>query len=102
MFDLLIDTSESWFLRYDSAESSIGRILVLMSDDGVVDVILGDSLSQMLWQARQRFPGSGFVPDRGRHLDWVAAVVKRLETTAPGCDVVPLDLGFGFAGRAAG
>ena len=101
VFDTMIDTSEKWFLRYECAESATGRLLVLMSDEGVVDVIRGETLAHMLYQARSHLPGMAFVPDRGRHPEWVAAVVKRLERPCE-CDAVPLDLGYGYHSRAAG
>jgi len=66
-------------LRYACVETSMGRLLVVMSDRGVVDVILGDSLEQMLSSALKRFPDAGLFPDRGHHSEWVAAVVKRVE-----------------------
>jgi hypothetical protein len=101
VFDTMIDTSEKWFLRYECVDSAQGRLLVLMSDAGVVDVIRGETLAYMLWQARGRLPGMAFVPDRGRHQEWVSAVVKRLERRCE-CGVVPLDLGCGYQSRSAG
>ena len=87
--------------RYACAESSVGRILVVMTDYGVVDVIRGDSLRELLAAAVARHPAAGMIPDRGVHALWVAAVVKRLGF--PGSDYsVPLDLGTSYDHRAAG
>lgn len=101
MYSLARSDSEDAFLQYTYAESAIGRLLVLMSDHGVVDVILGDERVQMLSCAARRFPARGFVPDRGAHSEWVAAVVKRLELPGHGA-VIPVDLGTGYTLRAAG
>lgn len=93
MFDSRIQSSEGSFLRYACVESSRGRLLVLMSETGVVDVILGDSRRQLLSEAARRFPSAGFIPDRGVHSLWVAAVVVRVELPETGM-VIPVDLGF--------
>jgi len=70
---------ENGSLRYAFVESSIGRLLVVIGENGVVDVVLGDSPRQMLSSALARFPGMGLFPDRGASADQVAAVVKRIE-----------------------
>lgn len=62
MFDSRIQSCEGGFLRYACVESAEGRLLVLMSDLGVVDVIRGDSKTEMLSCAARRFPTAGFVP----------------------------------------
>lgn len=85
-------------LRYAYAESSHGRVMVAMSEDGVVDVILGDTREELLSKALRRFPGMSFIPDRGRHAHWVAAVIKRLESPVAGI-VVPVDLRRGNSCR---
>ena len=89
------------FFRYAFAESSVGRVLVVMSEQGVADIISGDSPKEMLSAALARHPGSGMIPDRGAHAVWVAAVVRRIEL--PGCGYsIPLDLGTAYGQRAAG
>ena len=101
MYDSRIRYAQDAFLRYSYAESAAGRLLVLMSDQGVVDVILGEDKVGMLSCAANRFPARGFVPDRGVHDTWVAAIVKRLELPEHGA-VIPVDLGTGYGLRAAG
>ena len=92
------DVEDSYL--YSCAESSLGRLLVVMTDRGVVDVISGDSLKQLLSAAVARHPGAGFIPDRGAHGEWVAAVVRRVEM--PGASIaVPYDLDAGYPRRAA-
>jgi len=103
---LVMSTSERFavtadFYRYACAESSVGRLLVVMTQNGVVDVIWGDCLKQMLSAAMARHHEAGFIPDRGEHAQWVAAVVKRIEM--PCLDLAaPLDLDPGGLCRAKG
>lgn len=99
-FDARTHGREDSFLRYACVESSQGRLLVLMSDRGVVDVVFGDSKTEMLSCAARRFPTAGFVPDRGAHAVWVAAVVSRVELPERGM-VIPIDLAFGHRLRPA-
>ena len=65
--------------RYACAESAVGRLLVVMTEEAVVDIILGDDLAEMLRAASARHPGARFVPDHGVHADRVALIVKRFE-----------------------
>jgi hypothetical protein len=94
-------TAESdHFFRYTCAESSVGRILVVMTDGGVVDIIRGDSRKELLTAALSRHPGAGLIPDKGVHSQWVAAIVKRIEK--PGSEYgVPIDDSAGYRRRAA-
>jgi len=89
------------FYRYACAESSVGRLLILMTENGVVDVVSGDNLKQLLSFAMARHPGYGFIPDRGVHTHWVAAVVRRIERQSVGT-TMPVDLDSGYLRRAAG
>jgi len=90
------------FLWYACAESSKGRLLVVMSERGAVDVILGETRSGMLSEALRRFADTSFLPDGGRHAEWVAAIVKRLELPKLGGVVIPVDLGSEYSSREAG
>jgi hypothetical protein len=96
-----IHSSEGSFLRYEYLESSRGQLLVLMSDVGVVDVMVGDSKRDLLMGAARRFPSAGFVPDRGVHGRWVGLVLARIESQESGA-VIPVDLGFCDRLRLAG
>ncbi len=51
MHHTALQGSEEHTLRYECAETSVGRLLVVISEHGVVDVILGDSLHEMLSRA---------------------------------------------------
>jgi hypothetical protein len=95
------ETTESeQFYRYECAESRVGRILVVMTDDGVVDIIRGDSRKELLSSALARHPGAAMIPDRGVHAMWVAAIVKRIEQPGSEYDA-PLDGGDRFPRRVA-
>lgn len=89
------------FYRYACAESSVGRLLIVMTEHGVVDVVSGDNLKQLLSSAAARHPGHGFIPDRGVHAHWVAAVVRRIERQSVGT-IMPVDLDSGHLRRTAG
>ena len=56
--------SEEHTLRSAFAETSVGRLLVVISEHGVVDVILDDSLRE-IYARSQAIPKSGFFPYEG-------------------------------------
>lgn len=89
-----VNGAEKACLRYERVESSTGALLVVMSDQGVVDIVLGGTHAETLSSAVRRFPGTRFVPDRGAHSDWAAAVVRRLDRLREGV-AFPIDLGPG-------
>jgi hypothetical protein len=69
-------------LHYVVLPTRVGRVLVLMSCDGVVDVVLdspgapsGDPLSLM----SSRFPYTRLMPGDGTHRAWAAAVVAHID-----------------------
>lgn len=99
MCDLTVRESEDGLLRYTRVESSRGGLLVVMSDRGVVDIILGDSHAESLSNAVRRFPGMRFVPDLGAHAEWTSAVVRRIDLPRLGT-VFPVDLASGHERRA--
>ena len=86
--------------RFACVESSVGRILIAMTDRGVVDIIRGDSRAELLRAALTRHPGADFVPDSGEHAHWVAAILKRIERPDLEC-CVPFDIGPHRRCRAA-
>lgn len=83
------------FLRYAYHASPVGNLIVLMSERGIVDIVLGDSYLYPLVEAARRYPGVGFLPDPGSHTDWVAAAVERF--TSPH-DHAPFPVDPCFAG----
>lgn len=73
-------TPDLGFLRYAFQPSPVGNLIVLMSDHGIVDIILSDSHLHPLTEAIRRYPGVGFLPAPGSHRHWVTAAVSRLES----------------------
>ena len=86
--------------RYACADSSAGRLLVVMTERGVVDVVSGERTTQMLAAAKLRHPGAVFADDCGVHAEWVAAIVRRIDTPGARAEV-PYDLGLPEMRRAA-
>lgn len=79
-------------IRYTLARTSLGRLLVATTDAGVCLVVFGDSDSNLIAEARRRFPRADIAPATGEHAEWVAAVVRLVDAPAspPAADV-PLD-----------
>jgi len=91
MCDVPFVVASSHCYRYACTDSGVGRLLVVMTEEAVVDVISGDTREELLSRALARHPGSAMIPDRGVHAHWVASVVRRIES--PGREwSVPLDL----------
>jgi hypothetical protein len=86
-------------LRYVASPTRFGNVLVLMSREGVVDVVLygrETTPSNLLLSLRARFPRTALLPDEGTHSSWVAAVVAHLEGARPELGV-PVDLAWSAA-----
>ena len=66
-------------LRYAFAATCVGRVAVLMSDRGVVDLCLVDDDRELAREMQMRFPDAALVDDAGVHRSWIRAVVTRLE-----------------------
>lgn len=90
-------TADLGFLKYACQSSPVGHLIVLMSDHGIVDIILSDSCLHPLTEAIRRYPGVGFLPAPGSHRHWVTAAVSRLES--PG-DHAPFPVDPYSAGRS--
>jgi len=83
-------------LRYAVSTSQAGRVLVLMSRTGVVDVVLvADDTTPRDWAEllAGRFPDTRFILDDGERGSWAAAVVARLDGARDDM-VVPIDLAW--------
>jgi hypothetical protein len=81
-------------LHYAVLPTRVGSVLVLMSSQGVVDVVPGGRDSGhagIVQQVRSRFPGTRLLPDDGTHGSWTAAVAARIDGAAADF-VVPIDL----------
>ena len=83
-------------LHYVVSLTRVGCVFVLMSRDGVVDVVLdarGATPSDLFPLLRSRFPNTRLVPDDGTHGSWAAAVVERINGTYAEVGV-PVDLAW--------
>jgi hypothetical protein len=83
-------------LRYAVSTARAGRVLVLMSRSGVVDVVLvPDDSTPRDWSEllAARFPTTRFILDDGERGSWAAAVVARLDGARDDM-VVPIDLAW--------
>ena len=83
-------------LRYAVSTTQAGRVMVLMSRTGVVDVVLiPDDTTPTDWSEMlaERFPSTRFILDQGERGSWAAAVVARLDGARDDM-VVPIDLAW--------
>ena len=86
-------------LHYVVLPTRFGRVFVLMSRDGVVDVMLDapDAAPSDRFQLlRSRFPNARLMPDDGSRGAWAAAVVARIDGTHPEV-AAPVDLAWSAA-----
>lgn len=78
-------------LTYAFADTSVDRILVVMSETGVAEVSFVSTDEAALAAAAARFRVAAFEPDAGAHDAWVDGVVSHVETPLDATPV-PLDL----------
>ena len=83
-------------LHYVDSQTRAGRVHVVMSRAGIVDIVLAEQNahpSDALASLHRRFPNTMLVPDDGSHGSWAAAVIARLDGDVADF-VVPIDLGW--------
>ena len=83
-------------LHYIEAQTRAGRVLIVMSWSGIVDIVhaeQGAGLGDLLISVHARFAGTLLLPDDGTHLPWAAAAVARLDGRAASY-LVPIDLAW--------
>jgi AraC family transcriptional regulator, regulatory protein of adaptative response / methylated-DNA-[protein]-cysteine methyltransferase len=78
-------------IRYASAASPLGRVLVGATDRGVCAVSLGDSHAEVVTALREEFPHAELVRANGEMRRWVEQVVDHLSGRLPRLDL-PLDV----------
>ena len=81
-------------LHYVESSTRVGRVLIVMSRSGVVDIVLAEHAAapgSPVCCLQSRFPDAMLVPDDGSHGSWAAAVVARIDR-ARGDLVAPIDL----------
>ncbi len=78
-------------VRFATAATALGRLLVAATERGVCAVTLGDSDAELEAALRRELPRADVAADEGELDAWVAAVVASLEGSAPAPDL-PLDV----------
>jgi len=69
-------------IGYTLTGTSLGRLLVGTTERGVCLVVFGDSDSELVAEARRRFPRADLAPADGEHAEWVAALVRLIDAPA--------------------
>ena len=78
-------------IRYTTAKSSLGLVLVAATERGVSAVYLGDTAAKLVEELKQEYPRAEIAPDQGAFREWVEEIVGRMEGGAPRREL-PLDL----------
>jgi AraC family transcriptional regulator of adaptative response/methylated-DNA-[protein]-cysteine methyltransferase len=78
-------------IKYTTAKSSLGDVLVAATERGVSAVYLGDAGAKLANELREEYPRAEIVAEKGAFSDWVAEIVARVEGGAPRREL-PLDL----------
>ena len=78
-------------VRYHTADSPLGRLLVAGTERGVCAVRLGDSDAELGVSLRKEFPHASIEPDAGALGDWVSQILEHLRGVRPRLDL-PLDV----------
>jgi AraC family transcriptional regulator of adaptative response/methylated-DNA-[protein]-cysteine methyltransferase len=78
-------------IRYTTAKSSLGEVLVAATERGVSAVYLGDAAPKLIGELHQEYPRAEIVAEKGAFTQWVEEIVARTEGDAPRREL-PLDL----------
>ena len=78
-------------IRYTTAKSSLGEVLVAATERGVSAVYLGDAASKLVSELRDEYPRAEITAANGAFTQWVEEIVARTEGSAPRREL-PLDL----------
>ncbi len=78
-------------IKYTTAKSSLGEVLVAATERGVSAVYLGDANANLAKELRDEYPRAEIVAEKGAFSEWVAEIVARVEGGAPRHEL-PLDL----------
>jgi AraC family transcriptional regulator of adaptative response/methylated-DNA-[protein]-cysteine methyltransferase len=78
-------------MRYTTAKSSLGEVLVAATERGVSAVYLGDAAGKLMHELRDEYPRAEITPADGAFTQWVEEIVARTEGSAPRREL-PLDL----------
>ena len=78
-------------IRYTTAKSSLGEVLVAATERGVSAVYLGDTAPKLVSELREEYPRAEIAAEKGAFSNWVEEIVARMEGNAPRREL-PLDL----------
>lgn len=78
-------------IRYTTAKSSLGEVLVAATERGVSAVYLGDATRKLVNELRDEYPRAEITAADGAFAQWVEEIVARMEGSAPRREL-PLDL----------
>src|SRR5246127_2556119 len=78
-------------IRYTTAKSSLGEVLVAATERGVSAVYLGDAAGKLVNELRDEYPRAEIAPANGAFTQWVEEIVARADGSAPRREL-PLDL----------
>jgi AraC family transcriptional regulator of adaptative response/methylated-DNA-[protein]-cysteine methyltransferase len=78
-------------IRYTTAKSSLGEVLVAATERGVSAVYLGDATPKLVNELREEYPRAEITAEKGAFSQWVEEIVTRMEGGAPRREL-PLDL----------
>ena len=78
-------------IRYTTAKSHLGEVLVAATERGVSAVYLGDAVPKLVSELRAEYPLAEIAAVKGPYSKWVEEIVWRIEGSAPRHEL-PLDL----------
>ena len=78
-------------IRYTTAKSWLGEVLVAATERGVSAVYLGDAAPKLVNELREEYPRAEIAAEKGAFSQWVAEILARMEGKAPRREL-PLDL----------
>lgn len=78
-------------IRYTTAKSSLGEVLVAATERGVSAVYLGDAAGKLVHELRDEYPRAEITAADGAFAQWVEEIVARMEGSAPR-RALPVDL----------
>ena len=78
-------------IRYTTAKSHLGEVLVAATERGVSAVYLGDAVRKLVSELRAEYPLAEIAVEKGPYSKWVEEIVWRIEGSAPRHEL-PLDL----------
>ncbi|MFL2546688.1 MAG: bifunctional DNA-binding transcriptional regulator/O6-methylguanine-DNA methyltransferase Ada [Candidatus Rariloculaceae bacterium] len=78
-------------IEFTIADSSMGRLLVAATPNGICCIELGDEDTALVPSLGKRFPAAKLAENREQLRDWVAAISEYIRTPVKGLDL-PLDI----------